>query len=88
MEVDQVLGTMSCHTGKSLGSWPHHGPGITTSTAPKVGRWHLDVPGENCSPAENCTYVFLWLGMTFIPSMRFLLSKEDLNLVDYTLETI
>lgn len=49
---------------------------------------HLDVPGENSSPAENCTSIFLWLGMTFIPSMQFLLPKEDLNLTVYTSGTV
>ena len=36
MEVGQVLGTVGCHTGESLGSWPRHGPGVTTSTAPEL----------------------------------------------------
>lgn len=36
MEVGQGLGTVGCHAGESLGSWPHRGPGVTTSTAPAL----------------------------------------------------
>lgn len=56
MEAGRVLGTAGCHTGKGLGFWSHHGLGVTTSAAPEVGRWHLDVLGENYSSAENICF--------------------------------